>query len=129
MKICSLRTLRCLGAGLIVAALLPLGCKSTRDAFQQAMDQPDFRNNRKKMVESGQRSCETAWQKTKPNDSPAMVQTMHTFCNCIAIRTSESYTDAELVELGLRGPESKTPEQKARTADNIKVCEAQAGIP
>ena len=111
----------------MMAALALAGCKGTRDALiNHATDQPDFK---KKIVESGRTSCEKAWQKEQPNQTAELDHTMHAFCDCIAVKTTETYSNAELVELGTRGMDSKTPEQKAKTAANIKACEAQANIP
>ena len=127
MRTQSLLPLRGSKAGLMMAIVLLSGCKSTRDSMiNQATNTPDFR---KKIVESGRNSCVAAWQKKEPNQSAELDKTMHTFCDCIALKTADTYTNAELVELGVKGMGSKTPEQKAKTEANIKACEAQAGIP
>ena len=111
----------------MLAGLLLVGCKGTRDALiNQATDKPDFK---KKIVDSGRSSCIAAWQKKEPNQSAELDHTMHAFCDCIALKTAETYSNAELVELGVKGMDSKTPEQKAKTEANIKACEGQAGIP
>ena len=111
---------------LVVGLGLLGGCKGTRDAFiNQATNSADAKA---KIIQAGKNGCVAAWQKKLPNQSAAQEQMMHSFCDCVAVRTDETYTHAELVELGLKGQASKTPEQKAKTAGNVKFCEEQAGI-
>ena len=119
-------SLRFVFAGMALAATLLGGCKSAREALiNQSTNRPDYD---KKIQDSGRTACIAAWQKKLPNQSAKLDGEMRSFCDCVAVRTSQTFSHAELVELGVRGVSSKTPEQKAKSEENIKVCEAQAGI-
>ncbi len=110
----------------LAAGLLGGGCKGMRDALiNQSTNSPQYD---KKIQDSGRTACIAAWQKKLPNQSAKLEAEMNSFCDCISIRTSQTFSHAELTQLGVMGPESKTPAQKAKTAENIKVCEEQAGI-
>ncbi len=117
--------------GLVLGVLglgmsLAVGCKGTRDRMiNQATDSPE---QRKKIVDSGRTACVNAMEKKLPGHTSAVEAQIQTFCDCVAVRTSESFTHAELVQFAFQGQGSKTPEQKAKTAANVKFCEGKAGM-
>ena len=113
-------------AALLLSLNLLGGCKQTRDAMiNKATDSPDFQKN---LVVKTRESCVTAADEHVPNRTPTAETAIHTYCDCVAVKGMGSFSHAELVELGVRGMGSLSPEQQAKMDGVVKACQEQAGL-
>lgn len=109
---------------LLLTALLVLPLAGCHRALNAMTDTPEFR---KGVVEKGRSSCMTSANNAVKTEKTPQVEGMITnYCDCIADKGLAMFSNADLVEIGVKGIDRMTPEQKKTFDGAVTMCQTQA---
>jgi hypothetical protein len=112
-------SVRYLAAAALVLAMS--GCKSVRDAVD---NNPDVR---KGAVEKARSSCIEAANGNKGH-TPEFEAKITSYCTCFGDKGIGKFTNSELMEIGVKGANHLSTEEKKKLDDAVNECKQVAGI-